>query len=194
MGAGQREGGLVAGHAGEALAHADAGGEVLAVHVVQERLVVEEVELGGAAGHEEVDDALGARGEVGGVEDAFEGGGGGGFAVEERRKGGAADAQGGAGEEVSPIEGVVDVVAVGGHLGSQISDSTPHDCFVVVQEGLGEDGGGGEVGRVEGLVGVGFAYLEELFCRGRVGGEEVPLLIVRLFEDGRFALGGDSAG
>ena len=67
---GQRQGGLVAGHAGEPLAHADGGGEVLAVHLVQQRLVVEQVQLRRPAGHEQVDDPLGPRRQVRPAEDA----------------------------------------------------------------------------------------------------------------------------
>ena len=52
---------LVARHAGEPLAHADAGREVLAVHLDEQRLVVEQVELRRPAGHEQIDDALRLR-------------------------------------------------------------------------------------------------------------------------------------
>ena len=54
-----REAGLAAGHRRQALAVADAWGQVLVVHLLHLRLVVEEVHLGGAADHVEVDDALG---------------------------------------------------------------------------------------------------------------------------------------
>ena len=53
------EAGLAAGHRRQALAVADARGQVLVVHLLHLRLVVEEVHLGGAADHVEVDDALG---------------------------------------------------------------------------------------------------------------------------------------
>ena len=46
-------------HEGEALAFDEAGGDGLAVEFVELGLVVEELQLAGAAGHEEVDDALG---------------------------------------------------------------------------------------------------------------------------------------
>jgi hypothetical protein len=55
---------LVARHTGETLTAAHAVGELFAVASVEERLVIVEIELGGAAGLEEVDDAFGFRGEV----------------------------------------------------------------------------------------------------------------------------------
>ena len=66
--AGERDRRLLGRHAGEALAAADVVGQLLAVLLVEQRLVVEEVLLGGAAGLEEVDDALDARREVAGRE------------------------------------------------------------------------------------------------------------------------------
>jgi hypothetical protein len=57
--------GLAAGHSGEALALADAGGEVFVVELLHLRFVVEEIHLGGATDHVEVDDAFGFGGEVG---------------------------------------------------------------------------------------------------------------------------------
>ncbi len=59
-------------HAGEPLAAADVVGQLLAVLLVQQRLVVEQVLLRRPAALEEVDDALGARGVVELVEDAGE--------------------------------------------------------------------------------------------------------------------------
>ena len=83
---------MIAGHAGEALAAAHAVGELLAVAPVEEGFVVVEVELRGAAGLEEVDDAFGFSCEVrkgGGGRRGREGrrvrrgdGGGGGVAAE----------------------------------------------------------------------------------------------------------------
>ena len=49
---------LAGGHAGQALALADGVGEILAVDLLQLRLVVEEVDVRGAAGLEEIDDAF----------------------------------------------------------------------------------------------------------------------------------------
>ena len=65
LGAGEWQDGLLSRHAGEALAGADMIGEGLAVEFLELRLVVEEVLLGGAAGHEEIDDALRLGGVVG---------------------------------------------------------------------------------------------------------------------------------
>lgn len=64
-GGGDREAGLAAGHGGDALAVADAFGEVFVEVGCQLRFVVPEVELGGGAVHVEVDEALGFGGEVG---------------------------------------------------------------------------------------------------------------------------------
>ena len=61
MRAGQRNRRLLGRHAGEPLAAADVVGQLLAVLLVEQRLVVEQVLLGGAAGLEQVDDALDAR-------------------------------------------------------------------------------------------------------------------------------------
>ena len=55
---GEGDGGLVARHAGEALATADLVGKLLAMHLVEERLGIVEIELGGATGLEEEDDPL----------------------------------------------------------------------------------------------------------------------------------------
>ena len=63
VGAGERDRRLLGAHAGEPLGAADFGGELLAVFFVEQRFVVEEVLLGGAAGLEEVDDAFRLRGE-----------------------------------------------------------------------------------------------------------------------------------
>ena len=57
--AGQRQGRLVGRHARQPLTHPDRVRQVLAVHLVQERLVVEQVELRRPAAHEQVDDPLG---------------------------------------------------------------------------------------------------------------------------------------
>ena len=54
-----REAGLAARHRRQALAVTDARGQVLVEHLLHLRLIVEEVHLGGAADHVEVDDALG---------------------------------------------------------------------------------------------------------------------------------------
>ena len=52
--AGQRDRRLLGRHAGEPLAAADVVGQLLAVLLVEQRLVVEQVLLGGAAGLEQV--------------------------------------------------------------------------------------------------------------------------------------------
>ena len=62
--AGQRNRRLLGGHAGESLAAADVVGQLLAVLFVEQRLVVEQVLLRGAAGLEQVDDAFDARREL----------------------------------------------------------------------------------------------------------------------------------
>ena len=56
--AGQRQGRLVRRHARQPLPHPDRVGQVLAVHPVQQRLVIEQVELRRPAAHEQVDDPL----------------------------------------------------------------------------------------------------------------------------------------
>jgi hypothetical protein len=60
------EDGGVGADEGVALVSVDGGGEGLALHFCELGFVVEEVELGGGACHEEVDHALGAGEEVGG--------------------------------------------------------------------------------------------------------------------------------
>ena len=66
----ERDGRLVARHAREPLPTAHGIRKLLAVALVQQRLVVVEVELRRRAGHEQVDDALGLRREVRRAEDA----------------------------------------------------------------------------------------------------------------------------
>ena len=52
------------GHAGEALAGSDLVRKLAAVALDEQGLAVEQVELGGAAGLEQIDDTLGLGGEV----------------------------------------------------------------------------------------------------------------------------------
>ena len=59
--AGERDRRLLGRHAGEPLAAADVVGQLLAVLLVEQRLVIEQILLGRAAGLEQVDDALHAR-------------------------------------------------------------------------------------------------------------------------------------
>ena len=49
---------LASGHGGEPLAHADGIGKLLTAELLQHRLVIEEIVLGGSAGLCEVNDAL----------------------------------------------------------------------------------------------------------------------------------------
>ena len=49
---------LPGGHAGDALAHADRRRQLVAVQLLELRLVVEQVDVGRPAGHEQVDDPL----------------------------------------------------------------------------------------------------------------------------------------
>jgi hypothetical protein len=121
---GERQRRLVARHAGQPLPHANARRQILAVALVEQRLVVKQIMLRGPAGHEEVDDALGARREVGLVEDAFK-------RVRSDRCGGrrcceriamekahqrdAAETEAEAAEKVAAVHRVVDVVAELGH-------------------------------------------------------------------------------
>ena len=63
-GAGERQRRLVAGHAGQPLSLPHRVGQLLAVAPVEQRLVVERFHLRRAAGHEQIDDALGLRGHV----------------------------------------------------------------------------------------------------------------------------------
>jgi len=113
--AGEREAGLIAAHASEALALADGVGELPAVLVAEEGFGVEGFELGGAAGLEEVDDAFGFGGEVEGGEEA---GGGLGllleFFTEDGAKGKATEAKSGHAEEVAAGE-AHELVVVGRH-------------------------------------------------------------------------------
>ena len=61
---GKRQGCLVARHARQPLAHPDRIGQVLAVHPVEQRLVIEQVKLRRPATHEQVDDPPGSGREV----------------------------------------------------------------------------------------------------------------------------------
>ena len=109
---GDGEGLLFRGHAGEALAFADGVGELGAVEFFERGLVVEGVHLAGGAGLAEIDDALGAGGEMGGAGDA---GGVAGAVVGGERGGEAVPAekgQVGHGAEGDPA-GVVEEMAAG---------------------------------------------------------------------------------
>src|SRR5262245_19416867 len=55
---------LSTGHAGDPLAHADGYGQVLAEMLLELGLVVERVDVRRPAGHKEIDDPLGLRGEM----------------------------------------------------------------------------------------------------------------------------------
>ena len=61
--AGEREDGLVTGHPGEALPGPNRIRQRFAVPLAQQRLVVEQIMLRGAAAHEQIDDALRLGGE-----------------------------------------------------------------------------------------------------------------------------------
>jgi hypothetical protein len=76
------------------------------VVALEEGLVVEGVDLRGAAVHEQEDDALGAGGEVGGADGEGIGGGAGLFEAEEAGQGEGAEAGGGGVEEVAAGHGV----------------------------------------------------------------------------------------
>ena len=71
-GARHRQRGLVARHAGEALAHAHAFREVLAIALVEQRFVVKQVQLRRSASHEKINDAPGFGWKVRRGKNAFE--------------------------------------------------------------------------------------------------------------------------
>ncbi len=54
---------LIPGHPGQTLTHPDRIRQLLSLALVQQRFVVERLQLGRPAGHEKVDDPLGLRGE-----------------------------------------------------------------------------------------------------------------------------------
>ena len=94
----EREGGadaekifLAAGHSRDALAFANAFGEIFAGHLDEFGFGIKEVEVGGGTGHEEVNDPLGFGGKVESVHGAW-GGGSEGSGVEERAEGEGAEA------------------------------------------------------------------------------------------------------
>ena len=91
-----REAGLRSGHAGEALAVANALGEVLVCVFDEARLVVEELHLGGATALEEIDDALGFGGKMRNAGEAAHA-----FFGEEIREGDGAEAECAFAEEVA---------------------------------------------------------------------------------------------
>src|SRR5262245_2133057 len=61
---GQRQRRLISRHTSEALPFAHALGQILAVHLVEQWLVIKQIELRRAAGHEEVNDPFCLRLEV----------------------------------------------------------------------------------------------------------------------------------
>jgi len=63
---------LVSGHAGEPLSHADLRRQVLSIALIQERLVIEQVQLRWPACHEQVDDPLRLRRKMRLRQDALE--------------------------------------------------------------------------------------------------------------------------
>ena len=54
----QRERRLVPRHPSEPLAHADAGRKILAVHLIEQWLVIKQIELRRAAAHEQINDPI----------------------------------------------------------------------------------------------------------------------------------------
>ena len=92
-----REAILLRRHAGEPLAAANGVGKIDAAHVVELRLVVEEVHLRRSARLEEIDDALGLGGEVRQAGQAV----GAGVVVEQGRERGGAETDAGTLEEVA---------------------------------------------------------------------------------------------
>ncbi len=87
---------LSRGHAGDALIAADAGREFLAVAFFHHRFVVEQIDVGGTAGHEQVDDAFGCRFEMRQVRSV-----GLGVGFQQGTEGKRADSAGGLGEEIA---------------------------------------------------------------------------------------------
>ena len=148
------EAGLRSDHAGDALAAADRVGEVFVEALAEDGFLVEEIEVGGAAGLEETDDAFRFRREMreagegaggrGGDGERGRGGGrrGAGVAAEELGECGGAEAEAGLGEEISA--GVELLVVVTRHGGSVLRDR-----FVEAENHAGDGGGGGEFGRGE---------------------------------------------
>src|SRR5262249_23940535 len=105
--AGQRDGGLVDRHAGQALAPAHVFGELVAVSFVEQRLMVEQFLLGRAATLAKVDDAPGLRRKVRSAKDTERGIGFGGhrFARKHGAQGQAAESEARGGEKMPPGEG-----------------------------------------------------------------------------------------
>jgi hypothetical protein len=114
---GHRQRRLVGGHAGDALAHPHGLWQVLSVPVVQERLVVEKVELARPAGHEQRDDPLRLRGVVRAVEYAGDRAPLPGVGAEQVGQRGAGDAQPEPGEQRPAVDGDIDVAAEHGGSG-----------------------------------------------------------------------------
>src|SRR5947207_7868159 len=64
--------GLETGHACETLTHAHTFRQVFAILFVQQRLVIEKIELRRPTAHEEINDSFGFRVEMRRVQDSFE--------------------------------------------------------------------------------------------------------------------------
>ena len=96
-----REARLAAGHAGQPLAHPDRSRKLLAVVVPELRLVVEQVDMRRATGHEEPDDAFDLRRKVESAGRSARSGAGEQARIHDRREGGAADSRAHPAEEVA---------------------------------------------------------------------------------------------
>ena len=128
------EGGLTRGHAGDALAHADGSGQLLAVVAAQGRLVIDEIDVRRPAGHEKIDDTLGPRRVMQRPQNAGARRrlvGAANVAVEQRRQGGDAEAGRGAAEELAAglqeafvVLVVHDLTYFNGPFPSSVSSST----------------------------------------------------------------------
>ena len=107
----QRQRRLIPGHPRQSLTFANAVGQVRAVLLVQQWLVIVQIELARPAGHEQVDDALRLRLEVRLVEDALERGHGRATLVRQQRpERDPAEAERRLAEEESPVGGGEDGV------------------------------------------------------------------------------------
>src|SRR5205085_800832 len=109
---------LVSGHPGEALAHANTFRQIFTVALVQQRFVIEQIELRRSTGHEQANDAPGFGGEMGLRENSFEricrlrGRGREQIALQKSDQCHAAEAQAKSPEELTAIHAEVDLPAV----------------------------------------------------------------------------------
>ena len=186
----QRQACLVAAHRGQALSLADFIRQLLALHLLEHGLVIEEVHLGWAAALEEVDDALGPGGNVRGRKNSAKGA----LFVRAQQVGESygAEPHAEALKEAPPAHAQGGIVARAG-LRFHVFILPFHDSFVEVQENIRDSPRGGQPGGSQLLVRGCIACFEEVFSLLRIRLEKIELFPVEPVEDLFFAIARISA-